>query len=498
MTQPSPSQPPLRSSRWSATDPALAFDVHNPATGAVLRRVQGADPAQVDAAVCCAHQAQPAWRQCTARERGALLLAVARTLRAHADELAQLETEENGKPLSQARYADIEACIAVFEYFGALVDKLPGHSVSLGALDSVEHLEPFGVVAGILPFNWPPIHFAGKVAPALAVGNTVVLKPGEQAPLTVMRLVELANQVLPPDVLHVLPGGWQVGDALARHPLVRKLSFTGAPATGVKVLQACAERLTPTLMELGGKNPLIVFDDADLDAALIGALDGAFFNKGEACTAASRLLVQRGVLQRFTERLGQAVSRLRVGDGLDPTTHVGPVVSRAQQQRVVQYIALGQAEGARLVASAALPDDPRLRDGFFVAPTLLADVRGDMRVAQEEIFGPVSCILPFDTEDEAIALANGTDFALVAAVYSQDNARCQRVARAVEAGVVFINNYNRQFIGTPFGGTKASGFGREHHLGTLHEFGYLKAVRQPTGRAPVPHWPVAEALIKAL
>jgi acyl-CoA reductase-like NAD-dependent aldehyde dehydrogenase len=487
---------PAATTRWSSQRLEDRFEVDNPATGAVITTVQGGGAAEVDSAVRTAHAAfEGPWRQRSARERGELLHAVARKLREHADELAALECLENGKPLLQARFADIEACIGSFDYFGALIGKLPGTTVALGPIDSVEHLEPFGVVGGIIPFNWPPIHFAAKTAPALAVGNTVVLKPGEQAPLTVMRLVELANQVLPPDVLHVVPGRGDAGAALAGHPLVRKLSFTGAPATGVQVLQTAAANLTPTLMELGGKNPFIVFDDAKLEDALCWAIDGAFFNKGEACTAASRLIVQRGIYPRFVAALAEAVPRLRVGDGMDRATHVGPVVSAAQRRRVLDYIALGQAEGARLLAQAPLPTDPRLAGGHWVPPTVFAEVRPSMRIAREEIFGPVTCVLPFDTEDEAIAIANGTDFGLVSAVFSGDAERTARVSRRLEAGLVFVNNYDRRFLGSPFGGIKASGYGREHCPQTLHEFGYTKAVRSPSGRAPLPVWPPASEVL---
>ncbi|HWH81078.1 MAG TPA: aldehyde dehydrogenase family protein [Burkholderiaceae bacterium] len=485
----------LQSTRWSSSSPLDRFTVYNPATGAAICEVQGASPVEVDAAVGCAAQAQQRWRERPVAERAQVLRSIAAALRPHADELARLETQENGKPFAQARFADMEACIGSFEFFAAQLEQLETPTRALGPIDSTEQLVPYGVVAGILPFNWPPIHFAAKTAPALAMGNAVVLKPGEQAPLTVMRLVEIVSGVLPDDVLHVVPGIAAVGQALVTHPLMRKVSFTGAPGTGTKVLQAIAGRHTPALMELGGKNPLLVFDDADLDAALAGAIEGAYFNKGEACTAASRVLVQRGVHDQLLARLAEATARLRVGDGLDPTTHVGPLVSKAQQQRVLDYIELGLREGAVRAAQAALPDDPRLAHGYYVPPTVLARVTPGMRVAREEIFGPVVCVIPFDTEADAIAIANDTDFGLVAAVYTRDAARAERVAARIEAGLVFINNYNRNFMGSPFGGTKASGYGREHCAQTLREFAYLRAVRRPNGNAPLPRWPVLDQVI---
>ena len=482
--------------RWSSHDPVDRFIVENPATGAILAHVQGSGVAQVDAAVAAATAAQASWAARPPRERGEWLIKVAAHLRAHADEIAALETAEMGKPLGQARFMDVEACIGSFSYFGGLVDKIPHNSVDLGPLVSVERLEPYGVIAGIIPFNWPPIHFGGKVAPALAVGNAIVLKPGEQAPLTVMRLAELVAEVLPDDVVHVVTGGPAIGAALVGHRGIGKVSFTGAPTTGARVLESIAPNLTPALMELGGKNALIVFDDADLSQALADAVEGAFLNQGEACTAASRILVQRSVYDRFTAQMAACVGRLKVGDGMDQATHVGPLVDARQQRRVLDYIAIGVEEGARIVAQAAMPADTRLANGTFVAPTLFADVRADMRIAQEEIFGPVTCLIPFDDEAEAIAIANGTAFGLVAAVYSGDAARTQRVARALQAGVVFINNYNRIFMGTPFGGIKASGYGREHCVHMLGEFGWLKAIRTPTGVGTIQRWGALQAVLQ--
>ncbi|MFE2040870.1 aldehyde dehydrogenase family protein [Streptomyces sp. NPDC059477] len=478
---------PLRTTRWSSDREEDRFAVDDPATGRPLAWVQGAGDAEVDGAVRAAHEGFRSWSRRTPAERGRLLLEVAKEIRSHVGELAELESRENGKPRGQALF-DLEACIACFELFAGLTHDMPGSVRDSGFALDVTSLQPFGVIGGIIPFNWPPIHTAGKTAPALAAGNAVVLKPPEQAPLTVLRLAEIIRSVLPDDVVHVVPGKGSVGAALAGHPLVRKLSFTGAPTTGSAVLRTAAEHLTPTLMELGGKNPLLVFEDADLEAAVAGAVEGGYFNQGEACTAASRLLVHRPVHDEVVERLGRAVARLKVGRGLDEATHVGPLVTRAQQRRVLDYIGVGVREGAKIIAQAALPTDPDLADGFYVPPTLLTAVRPDMRVAREEIFGPVVCVIPFDGESEAIEIANGTDFGLVASVYTADSARALRVSRAIEAGVVFINNYNRAMMGTPFGGTKHSGYGREHAAETLREFSYSKTVRLPSGTRPIPRW----------
>lgn len=477
--------------RWSSRSEDDQFFVHNPATGGPVTLIQGAGPDEVDQAVRAAHAAQQDWRQRPARERGRCLRRAAEIIRAHADEIAALESLEMGKPVTQARQFDVEAAITIFEYFASVVEVLPSQARDYGPVFDVTTLEPYGVIAGIVPFNWPPIHTAGKTAPALAVGNAIVLKPPEQTPSVVLRMVELINTVLPDDLVHAVPGGGAVGAALARHPLVGKVSFTGSPATATAVLHTTADNLTPTLMELGGKNPLLVFDDADLPRALEAAIDGGFFNQGEACTAASRILVQESLFEEFAGRLTTAVERLKVGDGAHPDTDVGPLVTAAQQRRVLDYLDIGVAEGARIAAQAPLPDDPRLAEGFFVAPTVLTDVTPDMRVATEEIFGPVVALIPFVDEEEAVRIANGTEFGLVAGIFTQDTDRALRVSRRIRAGAVFVNNYVRVAVGTGFGGVGHSGFGREHAQETLSEYGYTKTIRLAGNRELLPRWTAA-------
>jgi acyl-CoA reductase-like NAD-dependent aldehyde dehydrogenase len=481
---------PALEGAWSSGRPEDAIDVEDPATGAVIATVAGGGPAEVDAAVHRARRAyQEVWRQTAARERGRLLGECSRVIREHADALALLETLEMGKPYSQARRFDVEFCASSFDFYAGLADKLPGDAFDLGPVAAHTVHEPYGVVAGIIPFNWPPIHTAAKSAPALAAGNVVVLKPPEQDPLTIMRIVELLGDVLPPGVLQVVPGrGPGAGTALAAHPLVERLSFTGSTATGRAVLKLAAEGMTPVTVELGGKNPLIVFADTDLDAAVRGALEGAFFNQGEACTAASRLLVEDAVHDEFAERLAAAVARLRVGDGRDPTTHIGPMVTRAQQRRVLGFIDQAIAEGATLAAQAPLPELPRLAGGYWVAPTLFIEVTPSMTIAREEVFGPVTAVMRFSGEYEALEMANDTPYGLVAAVYTGDHPRARRMARGLEAGVVMINNYNRALLGTPFGGFGDSGYGREHAIESLLEFTRTKNIREPSGRGTIPEW----------
>jgi betaine-aldehyde dehydrogenase len=486
--------------RWSlpSDDPFNddQFVVENPATGQPVAVIQGAGPQQVDQAVRAAYAAHQEWRRRPARERGRYLRKVAEVIRAHADEIAALESREMGKPITQARNFDVEAAITIFEYFASMVEVLPSQARDYGSVFDVTTLEPYGVIAGIVPFNWPPIHTAGKVAPALAVGNAVVLKPPEQTPSVVLRMVELINSVLPKDLVHAVPGAGAVGAALAGHPMVGKVSFTGSPATASAVLRTTADNLTPTLMELGGKNPLLVFDDADLPEALLAAVDGGFFNQGEACTASSRILLQDSIYDEFCAKLANAVKRLRVGDGADPATDVGPLVTRAQQKRVLDYLDIGVAEGARIVAHAPLPTDPQLAQGFYVAPTVLTDVTPDMRVATEEIFGPVVTLLRFTDEDEAVRIANGTRYGLVAGVFTRDSDRALRVSRQIRAGAVFVNNYVRVAVGSGFGGVGDSGYGREHALETLAEYGYSKTIRLTANRDELPRWTAAARVLE--
>lgn len=485
----------LTRSRWSSSADDDQFVVENPATGQPVALIQGAGLDEVDRAVRASHAAYPGWSRRPARERGQYLRRIADVIRAHADELAALESLEMGKPLAQARDFDLESAIGIFEYFASLVEAIPSQARDYGSVLDVTTLEPYGVIAGIVPFNWPPIHTAGKVAPALAVGNAIVVKPPEQTPSVVLRMIELITSVLPDDVVHVVPGAGLVGAALASHPMVGKVSFTGSPVTGAAVLRSAADNLTPTLMELGGKNPLVVFDDADLDDALLAAVDGGFFNQGEACTAASRVLVHNTIHDAFVEKLSAAVHRLRVGDGADPATEVGPMVTRAQQKRVLGCLDIGAAEGAHLAAAATLPQDPALADGFFVAPTLLTGVTPQMRVATEEIFGPVVVVIPFADEQQAVDIANGTPFGLVGAVFSQDADRSLRVARNIRAGVVFVNNYVRVAVGTGFGGVGHSGFGREHAPETLGEYGYSKTIRLAANRGGLSYWAAAARVL---
>lgn len=490
--------PPLTRQLWSAfiggafvdAGDLPTFAVHEAATGAELARVAASGAALVDRAVNDARRAYDSdWRHRTPRERGALMREVAARIHSYADELAELEAREVGKPRRDAGRFDVSYASAGFEYYAGLAETLHGEIVDQGPIEARISYEPYGVVAAILPFNWPPIHFTKKCAPALAAGNTVVIKPGEQAPLSVLRLVEIANEVLPAGVINAVPG-LDAGPALVEHPVVERITFTGATATGRRVLTSAAKNITYATMELGGKNALIVLDDADLGVAVDVAVEGMFYNQGEACTSTSRILVHESLHDAFVERFVAATKELVVGDGLAPATDIGAMVDAKQRDQVLDHIRVAEDEGATVRYRGEVPTEPRLRGGYWVAPTVLTDVASTMTVAREEIFGPVASILRFQSEDEAVGIANDTEYGLTAAVITRDHFRASRLATRLEAGMVFVNNYMRRaFLGSPFGGVKGSGFGRENALETLHEFTRSKNVRFPSGRAEIPTWP---------
>ncbi|KAI0885512.1 dehydrogenase [Annulohypoxylon maeteangense] len=485
-----PKFPEVSAYRYSCSNSNKRWTVENPATGKVLTTIQSGDSGTVDAAVRASQIAfTERWRPLTHAERASYLLRCADELEKHVDEIAMLLCLENGKPFQDAKVFDCGFLVNIFRFFGGLVDKLPSQFYDRGSLYSTVVHEPFGVCVGILPFNWPSIHTGGKLGPALAAGNTFILKPGEQAPLTVIRIVEILEGILPKDVVQVVPGlGPEVPQALITHPLVKKVSFTGSTAAGAAVARTASDSITPVVLELGGKNALVVFEDADFDGAVRTALEGAFFNKGEACTATSRILVQREIYERFVTKLAAGVNQIRMGNGLDSKTHVGPQVSKAAQERLLEYISLGQKEGARIAAQAQPPSDPECKDGFFVPATLFADVSEGMRIAKEEMFGSIVTVTPFGNFEDATRIVNSVAYGLTAVVFTNDQLKANRFVRSVEAGMVWINNYNRNVVGTPFGGVKYSGYGREHCIETLFEWTQPKAVHAPSGLQAIKEW----------
>jgi aldehyde dehydrogenase (NAD+) len=456
------------------------FEVCDPSSGGPLATVSKATKADVDRAVQAAHAAleSKAWGGAAPAERGRIMIRIAQAIRDQAEELAILESHDNGKPLRQAR-ADVQIAARYFEFFAGIADKIMGNTIPLGPgfLDYTVR-EPIGVTAQIIPWNYPIQIGARGVAPAIAAGCAVVLKPAEDAPMTALRLGEIALECgLPPGVVNVLPGlGPEAGAALASHPRINQLTFTGSVSVGIAVAKMAADNVVPVVMELGGKSPNIVFADADLDLTVQGVANAIFQNAGQTCSAGSRLLVQRKAHDEVVARLTERAAAMRVGPGVsDPD--MGPIISKKQLEMIEGYVKIGQSEGAHLAAGGKRPSGADLGDGFFFQPTLLDGVSPDMRVAQEEIFGPVLAIIAFDDVEEAIAIANRSQYGLVAGVWTRDINKAMIVASRIKSGQVYINTYGAGGgVELPFGGYKKSGYGREKGLESLASYTQLKNV----------------------
>jgi aldehyde dehydrogenase (NAD+) len=468
----------LIGNRWVAAESGRTFATINPSTGEAICQVAEADAVDVDAAVHAAREAfeHGPWRTMNASARGRLLYRLADLIEANAEGLAQLEALDNGKPVSVARAVDVAKAVACYRYFAGWADKVHGKTIPIdGDFLCYTRHEPIGVVGQIIPWNFPMLMMAWKLAPALATGNTVVLKPAEQTPLSALRIGELILEAgFPAGVVNILPGfGPTAGAALASHMDVDKVAFTGSTEVGHLIMEAAARsNLKPVTLELGGKSPNIVFEDADLDEAVEGAHMGLFANQGQSCCAGSRVFVERSIYDAFVEK---SVARARgrvVGDPFDPRTELGPLVDQSQFDKVMGYIESGRSDGATLACGG-----DRIGDrGYFLRPTVFADVRDEMKIAREEIFGPVMSILPFQGVEEAVTRANGTPFGLAAAVWTRDIKKALAVSNGVRAGTVWVNCYNVLDTRAPFGGFKQSGIGRELGEYGLQQYTQVKSV----------------------
>lgn len=475
--------------QWLDADSGERFAVHNPATGEVIQQVAAGAASDIDKAVAAARQAfdHGPWPTLSGVQRAAYLRAIAAELEARKDELAALEVLDNGKPLAEAQW-DVADAIGCFEFYAGLAEQLEPDGTPLALPDErfscYTRREPVGVAGLVTPWNYPLLMAAWKVAPALAAGCTAVLKPSEVTPLSALELAAAAHAAdLPKGVLNVVTGlGVASGAPLSEHPGVDKLAFTGSVPTGRRIMQAAAQDLKNISLELGGKSAIIVFDDSDLDAAVEWVLMGIFFNQGQVCSATSRLLVQEGLYPRLIERLVAQAARIRIGAGNAPDTQLGPLVSEGQYHKVLDAIAQGQREGARLRCGGKRPE--HLPQGWFVEPTIFDQVPENSALWCEEIFGPVLAVRTFSDEADAITQANRSVFGLAAAVMSRDSERCQRVARALRVGIVWINCSQPTFVQAPWGGYKHSGIGRELGVWGLSNYLETKQITEYTSDEP--------------
>ncbi len=461
----------------------------NPATGEVLGYVNAAGPRQIKTAVLAAQRGQFVWAAMTGADRARVLRRAAQLLRSRNQELAELESRDTGKPIQETLVVDVISGADCFEYFASLAQSLSGEHIDLGTQAfGYTRREPLGVVAGIGAWNYPLQIACWKAAPALACGNAMIFKPAELTPFSAVKLQEILLEAgLPPGVFQVVQGFAETGRLLTRHPDIRKVSLTGEVGTGKAVMSDAAQTLKNVTLELGGKSPLIIFEDAKLDNAVGGALLANFYSSGQVCSNATRVFVHASVKASFLDRLVKRVSMMRVGDPMDPATQVGPLVSEQHMHKVLSYIARGRAEGARLLIGGNRVTTGDLSKGYFVAPTVFDDCRDDMAIVREEIFGPVMSVLEFTDEREVIQRANATDFGLAAGVFTNDLTRGHRVIAQLQAGTCWINHYNVTPIELPFGGVKMSGLGRENGRAALEHYTQLKSVYVAMGDVEAPY-----------
>jgi len=463
--------------KWVDSVSGKTFDTLNPATEEVITSIAEGDSADIDLAVTAARKAfeDGPWGKTDARERGKILLRVMDLIEKNKDELALLETLDNGKPISETTNADLPLVIDCLLYYAGWADKIHGETIPVrGEFFNYTLREPVGVVGQIIPWNFPLLMAAWKIAPAIACGNTVVLKPAEQTPLTALRLGEICQEAgLPDGVLNIVPGyGPTAGAALAEHMDVDKIAFTGEYTTGRIIMQAASKNLKRVSLELGGKSPNIVFADSDIDSAVAGAMTGIFFNQGEVCCAGSRLFLERSIHDEFVDKLSSRASSLSVGNPEDAGTQMGAQVSKEQFDKILGYIDTGKQEGAKLVTGGERCGEK----GYFIRPTIFDAVDNNMKIAREEIFGPVVSAITFDDVDDMVRQSNLSIYGLAAAVWTRDIKKAHRLARDLKAGTIWINTYNSFDAASPFGGFKQSGFGRELGIHALELYTQVKSV----------------------
>ena len=455
------------------------IDVLNPHDGALIAKIAAATAADVDLAVEAAARAFPKWAATAAAERGRLLLRLADAIEANAEELAQLESLDTGHPIRDSRALDVPRTAACFRYFGGMADKLQGSviPVETGFLNYVQRA-PIGVVGQIVPWNFPLMFTSWKMGPALAAGNTVVLKPSEITPLSTLRIVELMAEVgFPAGVVNIVAGyGHTAGQRLAEHEGVGKIAFTGSTATGRRIVEASKGNLKRVQLELGGKGANIVFDDADLNAAINGAAWAIFHNQGQACIAGSRLILHERIADAFLERFVALAASIRVGNPLDPETEMGPLTSKQHLERVMAFVDVAREQGGRVLTGGTAPREASLANGYYVRPTVVEAASPNDRIAQEEVFGPFATVLRFRTDEEALAIANGTAYGLGSGLWTRDLSRAHRMAGQIHSGMCWINCYKRVNPASPFGGVGQSGYGREMGFEAMHDYTEARSV----------------------
>ncbi len=465
--------------------------VVNPFDNSQLCEIEEARAEDVDRAVEAAKKAAPQWRAMDAYERGRLLLKLADAIEADAENLIQLEARDTGHPVRDARMLDVPRTARCFRYFGGMADKFEGHlpPVYPGFVNYVQN-EPIGVVGQIVPWNFPLMFTSWKMAPALAAGNCIVIKPAELTPLSTLRIAELMQQVgFPPGVVNVVPGyGQSAGQRIAEHPDIGKVAFTGSTATGQRIVEASAGNLKKVQLELGGKGPNIVFDDANLPAAVGGSAWAIFHNQGQACIAGSRLIIHEKVADAFLEKFVGLAESIRLGNPLDETTEMGPLTSKMHQERVLSFVEVAKNEGGEVLTGGAAPEQEELAKGCFVKPTVVR-AAPDHTVSREEVFGPFVAVTTFSDDDEALAIANGVNYGLGSGLWTQNISRAHKMAREIKAGMVWVNSYKVVHPGSPFGGVKQSGYGREMGFEVMREYTQSKSVWVNVDAAIPPHYP---------